>query len=533
MNIVSALYPALPDRFELLRDALPVHFIRASQTGTVLAGFFLILLADGLRKRRQRAMQLTISLLLVSSVLNLTKGLDFEEAIASLWLAGGLIRGRGEFRVRSPLPVARKSVQPAVSFALLYFGYLFAGFLVLRQSIRPTPSLAGVVLEPARQLFGWSSYHYLGAQAQWFQRSVILIGGLAVCFAIFSILRPLIPQRDAASHAGERVRELVDRYGLDTLSYFALQDGRRYFFDSTGEAVLTYRIQGTVALVGGEPLGRPDRVQPLVTSFMEFAEAYGLEPCFLGIRQSLIPLFNDAGMRTLKIGEEALVDLRSFDALRLKRKVRRALRHIEELGISVSRYSASDLPDSVRRQMKNIWDEWVSKKGGAERGFSMTLGRLPRESDEGCEVVVACREGKVLGYLCFVPAQHNRAWSLDSMRRGPDTPNGLMEACIIRAAETYRDSGHEAISLNFASLSNTTNDIDSRAVEATRRFLYENLSGFYQLKSLYQFNSKFEPHWQSRYVAFRQVRTMPKLAFAIVQSEDPIRLPLIRVRAER
>lgn len=533
MNIVSALYPALPYRSELLRDILPLHVIRASQTATVLAGFFLILLADGLLKRRRRAMQLTLILLVASSLFNLAKGLDFEEAGAAIWLAGGLIMARNEFRVRSPFPWAIRTIQPAISLVLLYCAYLFAGFLILRRVISPTPSVGGVLLEPFRLLFDTSPYHFAGAQAQWFQRSLPWIGGTALLFAILSLLRPLIPKPVATAHDLHRVREIVERYGMDTLSYFALQDGRRYFFDPSGEALLSYRIQGTVALVGGDPIGPQHRIRELVTSFIEFAEAYGLEPCFLGVAQSSVPFFNSLNMRTLKIGEEALVDLQSFDQSSLKRKVRRAVRHIDELGIHVHSYPVDRIPADIHSQMQDIWHEWVAVKGGAERGFSMTLGRLPRETDTGCDVVVACQDERVIGYLCLVPAQHHRSWSLDAMRRRPDAPNGLMEALIVRAAEMYRDRGYDTISLNFATLSNSTNEIDSRALEATRRFLYDNLSGFYQLKSLYQFNSKFEPRWQSRYVAFRTVRRMPKLAFAIVQSEDPIRLPTLSVRIER
>jgi lysylphosphatidylglycerol synthetase-like protein (DUF2156 family) len=44
---------------------------------------------------------------------------------------------------------------------------------------------------------------------------------------------------------------------------------------------------------------------------------------------------------------------------------------------------------------------------------------------------------------------------------------------------------------------------------------------------LYQFNDKFDPDWCSRYLAYRDVLKIPKLALAIAQSEDPIRLPSI------
>src|SRR5947209_53428 len=104
INILSALSPAIPGRMEVLEDILPIHLIRGTQTATVLAGFFLILLADGLRKRRRRAMQVAVALLVASTFLNIVKGLDVEEAVAAVLIAAGLIARRDAFTVPSRLP---------------------------------------------------------------------------------------------------------------------------------------------------------------------------------------------------------------------------------------------------------------------------------------------------------------------------------------------------------------------------------------------------------------------------------------------
>jgi lysylphosphatidylglycerol synthetase-like protein (DUF2156 family) len=78
--------------------------------------------------------------------------------------------------------------------------------------------------------------------------------------------------------------------------------------------------------------------------------------------------------------------------------------------------------------------------------------------------------------------------------------------------------------LNFATLSNTQEDIDSRALDGARQFLWKHLSSVYQLKSLYQFNEKFQPCWRSRYLAYGDVLKIPKLAVAIAQTEAPLQI---------
>ncbi|MGH2442218.1 MAG: bifunctional lysylphosphatidylglycerol flippase/synthetase MprF [Chloroflexota bacterium] len=525
INILSALYPAIPGRIELLRDVLPMHLIRGSQTATVLVGFALILLADGLRKRRRRAMQIVVALLTASIVLNLSKGLDFEEAIGAGALAVGLILYRQAFQVSGIVPEPRRLLQRIATFTLMYYSYLLLGFLVLGHRVRPAPTFVGVTLEPFRMLWSTPLYQFHTAQGRWFHLSLSVTGILAGFLVLTQILRPFVPHRTASTTDLARVRELVRRYGSDTLSYFAFQHGRSYFFDDSGEAFLSYRLWGTVAIVGGHPIGAPERIPHLINRFLEFSTSSGIEPCFLGIGGSNLGVYARAGLRTLKVGEEALIDLPDFDATLLKRKVRRAARHIHDAGITVTGYRRDALPAAIAHQMEGIHRAWIRERGGNERGFSMTLGRLPEQIDADCEIMVAVEGDHLWGYLCLVPAYSGSAWSLDAMRRRAGAPNGLMEALVIAAAESYRERGYRTLSLNFATLSNSENNIDSKAVESTRRFLYEHLSSVYQLKSLAQFNGKFLPRWQSRYLAYRDVTKIPKVAIAIAQSEDPIKIP--------
>jgi phosphatidylglycerol lysyltransferase len=531
VDIVSAVLPEIPHRVELLRDLLPFDIIHGSSTATVLAGFCLILVANGLRMRRSRALHLTVGLLLLSVVLHLTKGLDVEEAALALVLAGWLFTVRGVFDIPSRVLTPRRLLGHLGEAFILYWSYVLIGFVVLRRGVRPTPDLENVVLEPFRLLVGTPHFLYVTHHAGWFEDSLTVVACIFAIYAVALSLVPLISLARPTETEIARATALVRTHGSDTLSYFALQDGRSYYFLPDGSAFLSYRLWGNVALVGGDPVGPPHRIVDCIRSFQEVAKASGMQPCFLGIAAETVHLYREAGLRTLKIGEEALVDLRTFEAPSLKRKVRRAARHIEEIGVSMTTYRSHEIPADVEAAARAIDREWVEIKGGAERGFSMTLGRFPRPDDEGCEVTVAACDGKVIGFVSVVPVYGTRSWSLDAMRRSPNSPNGLMEAMIIHLCERYRDAGYRTLSLNFASLANSVDDMTSRVLDETRRFIFDNLSGVYQLKTLAQFNSKFNPTWRSRYLAYGDILTFPKYVLAVVQAEDPIRLP--RLVADR
>ena len=63
------------------------------------AGLALVILGLYLARRRRRAWGLAVVVLVASGVLNVLKGLDLEEALASWALAGGLLWGRESFHV--------------------------------------------------------------------------------------------------------------------------------------------------------------------------------------------------------------------------------------------------------------------------------------------------------------------------------------------------------------------------------------------------------------------------------------------------
>jgi lysyl-tRNA synthetase class 2 len=94
----------------------------------------------------------------------------------------------------------------------------------------------------------------------------------------------------------------------------------------------------------------------------------------------------------------------------------------------------------------------------------------------------------------------------------------------MQASRMLRAEGAEFMSLNFASLSSTEACVaEPRAITSIRRFLFDNLSSMYQLKTLYQFNAKFEPEWSSRYLVYGDLMRAGKILMAVIQAEDPIK----------
>lgn len=314
------------------------------------------------------------------------------------------------------------------------------------------------------------------------------------------------------------VRVLLKKYGYDSLSYFSLQDNRKYFFSSSGRSFLSYKVWKNVALVSADPIGPKEEIHKILKEFMYFTKGANLKSCFIGLQAENRALLKNFRFKTVKVGEEAIMQLSEFNKQYLKKKVRRAERYVQRLGIECQIYTRANIPPIFLSQIEKISQEWLQQKGKKEHGFSMSLGRIPTMRDQDCEFILAVQNQNVLGYLSMVPIYGRNSWSLDAMRRRTYAPNGLMEFLIIQALDYYKHKRAEIVSLNFATFMNSQKEY-GKMKRMLLACIYAPLATVYKCRSLYAFNNKFLPQWQSRYIAVERMRYIPLFIVALAVAE--------------
>jgi len=83
IGVVSALTPEMASRSELVRGVLPPGVPETARVVALALGLALIWLSRSLARRKHRAWQLAIGVVVASAAAHLAKGLDFEEALAT------------------------------------------------------------------------------------------------------------------------------------------------------------------------------------------------------------------------------------------------------------------------------------------------------------------------------------------------------------------------------------------------------------------------------------------------------------------
>jgi lysyl-tRNA synthetase class 2 len=493
IGIVSALTPELASRLDIVQGVLPPGVPEAARLLSLAFAFGLIWLWRSLSRRKRRAWQLAVALVVASALAHLAKGLDFEEAAGSLLLLGALWRYRHAF----DRPGDPETIRPLVQVGLA--GAAVAGLLVL------------------------SSHDTLVYSDRIEDALVIVAAGLGVR-ALYLWLRPLASRVQQTARERALAEAVVRKRGADSLSYFALRRDKSYFFSPSGRSFLAYRVVGGAALVSGDPIGEPAELPELVAEFHRLAQASGWRLGVLGCSPEQLPLYETAGLKSLYLGDEAVVRPETFSLEgRRIRKVRQSVSRLERAGFRVELLRAADAGELLRREIAGV--AAVCRGRWPERGFTMAMDDL-FAYDDAVLAVAFDSAGRVGAFMQLVPSPASGGYSLATMRRRRDTPNGLMEFLIVRTIEWAACERVPELSLNFA----VFGDVLRAGSDATRakrgfRLVLLRLDRVFQLERLHSFSRKFAPEWRPRYVCFERWLDFPIVGLAYLHAESLLSPP--------
>ena len=492
LSIVSALTPEMADRLRLVQGVLPPGVPAAARTLVLALGFGTIWLSRGLARRKRRAWVLAVALVSASAIAHLAQGLDVEEAAVHLALLVALFRARRQFVAPGDPTTIMPLVQVAAAITIGIVCLLAELYLTDDTSIR-------------------------------IERALALVVGALAFRALWLWLRPP-GAAPCSADAHDRATALVLERGEDSLAYFALRRDKAYFFSPSGRSFLAYRVIGGTALVAGDPIGDASERRELVAEFVRVARAKAWRVAIAGASSEALEDYAALGFKSLYLGDEAVIRPSEFTLDgRAIRKVRQSVSRLEKGGYQVRVLSIADADEGLRRDLEVVSREW--RGNWPERGFTMAMDALFAYPDTVLAVAVG-PNGSVGGFLQLVPSPASEGYSLASMRRRRDTPNGLMEYLITETIAWARAHAVAELSLNFAVFADFLRaDEEARPlVRATRCVLLKG-DRLFQLERLHSFNRKFFPHWRRRYFCFERWSDLPLAGLAYLHAESLLTPP--------
>ncbi|MES1246272.1 MAG: phosphatidylglycerol lysyltransferase domain-containing protein [Actinomycetota bacterium] len=521
--VLAILDAMLPEHRHSLMFAFdPAHVHALTKALVVPLSGALLVAARALARGSRRGWQAAVGVLVVLLVLHVGRRFDEGALVTALTLVA-LVGRRGDFR-RAGDPVTRRRIAVHALVAAAGVGlYGIVAIWLTRLMADQSYTVPFALKITGRALAGLSfrgADHLSGSISDWFPVSAFLLGWGSVAFVLVEWTAPWRYRLQQPADERGRAGRIVAAWGHDTLAPFALRADKSYFFADDEGAFLAYRVVGGVAIVAGDPIGPEEACIRLLDDFRAFAHDRGWRLAILGAGGERLQAYRSLGLRAVYHGDEAVVDTAAFSLDgRAIRKVRQSTHRLRNAGYTTKVLRPSEIDDGLRAELESIAAEWRGSQ--PERGFVMALDALFNLGDDDVVFVVGYDEAeRPQGFLHFAVAHAGNALSLSSMPRRRSVPNGFVEWLVCASVEWARAVGYRRVSLNFAPFAAIFAGTELTVGRRVARAGLSRLKGWFQLDNLLQFNRKFFPEWQARYVVFERVRDLPRVSVAALAAES-------------
>ena len=528
LTVLDILRPVDHQRRHWESRAVSSMFDGTTFAAAMISAGALLVLAGALRRRKKRAWLLAVAAVGVGIVTHVHWH-RFSVVLLNVAVLGLLIWARRDFTARSE----RSGRFTAVRVLLVMGSVSIVAGLLLTHRLAPRSPFGDQVVEVLSGLVGFTPELEFRKASSSSVTEVALntLGGLTALLTLLSFLAPVRKPARLSATAEAQLRLLLDKFGSrDSLGYFALRGDKVAVFSPSGKAAIVYRVIGSVTLASGDPLGDPEAWPGAISAWLAEADTYAWTPGVIGASEEAAIAYRRAGLDSLELGDEAVLELDEFSLDgRSMRVVRQAVNRVRRAGYTLdvrrqSELDAAELAEAVTTAEALRGEE-------VERGFSMALGRLGDDRDP--QVMIARArdgEGRLVAVLAFVPWGPD-GLSLDLMRRSRETENGTIEFLVAGVAEQVKALGVQRISLNFA-VFRSVFERGSRVGAGPVLRLWHRvllLAGrWWQIESLYRANAKYQPEWVPRFVCFRRAAELPRVAVAALEAEAFIQRPRLR-----
>lgn len=524
-NLLSAVTPNLPDRLDWLEQILPFEVRAGAHLFAALSGFFLLILSANLLRRKRVAWLLTIGLLIISIISNLLKGWDYEESLLSTVLLGQLLLMRQVFTARSDRPSIIHGIQALVMALLFTLSYGTLGFFWLDHHYSVDFRLSQALRQTLTMFLALnnegvpSSSHF----GRFFADSIYIVGAVTLLYALWMLMRPVLIHQEATPEERKRARRIIEQYGCSSLAKFALLDDKSYYFSPSGRSVIAYVPEGRSAIALGDPIGAVADRREAIASFKQFCDRNDWQPAFYQTLAADLELYESLGFKTLKIGEEAVVELKTFTLQgKAGKHLRTTVNKFNKLGYSV-RFHTPPIANKLLQELRAISNEWLEHINGSEKKFS--LGWFNDEYLKDCEIaVVYDAQNNPLAFANIVPEYQLNEITIDLMRHVAKAEPGTMDFLFISLFERFKKLGYDSFNLGLVVLSGVGEIPPASRLERGMHYLYEHLNQFYHFQGLRAYKDKFNPQWESRYLVYPRLAALPDVVVGLVRADSGDRL---------
>ncbi|HEX2841061.1 bifunctional lysylphosphatidylglycerol flippase/synthetase MprF [Hyphomicrobium sp.] len=493
--MVSGALPAEHQRMAILRYTVPLPFVEASHFVASIIGTLLLIVAYGLARRLESAWRVATILLLLGATFSLLKGIDYEEAVVCLTIAGLLIVGRRWFYRKGGILSGSLQSSEILAIGLASITSIWIGFLAFRD-VSYDDSL-------------WWDFAYRG-DASRFLRATVGVAVTVLATMAYRLLHRSAPVSNTAPREDLKTAAPIVNASEFSSANLALIGDKRFLFNADKTGFVMYGTQGSSWIAMGDPIVTADAdPAALVWQFKELVDRHSGIPAFYQVASTNLPLYLDAGFSMVKLGEEAWVDLRTFTLEGAEgRKLRQAMSKSQRMGATFEIIPAAEV-EPLLPDLRRVSEAWLAEKKQKEKGFS--LGYWTDAYMRLHDVGLVRIHGRIAAFANIWRSANRHEMSIDIMRVRHDAPNGTMDFLFTALMDNAKGEGYRWFNLGMAPLSGLPQHRLAPLWSRLGTWLSRHGDRFYKFEGLRLFKNKFRPEWRPKYLAYPSGVLLPQI----------------------
>ena len=501
INILSAITPPIRERMHLLRRFVPLGTIHASNTLILFTGLSLLVTAAFLLRGLRSAWLIALTLSVLSLIGNVTKALDYEEALLAAATIGVLLATVDQYRVRSSNRLMAAGLKTAAASFGVVIVFGFISFYFIRQKHFGIDfSWQQSLLHTLKSflLVEDTSLHPLTRFGREFIRLIRTLGFFTWSFLLYTLIRPHLKKQSGHASCQERAQLLLDRFGDSTTDYFKVGKDKLFYFSGQYEAFIAYRIARSFAIVLEEPVCAGENKAAVLAEFDRYCRKMGLRTAFYRVDESSLHWF-DEGKKNIMIGQEAILQISNFTLEGKDRKsLRNGLNSLRKKGY-LTQVHAAPHSDAFLAGLRDVSDEWLDCYGKQELIFSQ--GMFDEQELRGQDVItLEDEEGTVKAFLNLIPSYAEDECTYDLIRKTEDAPGAAMDALIVALIDYARERGQQYLNLGLVPMSGITQP--DNTAEQIIRLAASRIKRFRHYQGLREFKEKYATLWENKYLMY-------------------------------
>ena len=525
VDLLAAVLPALPERLRVLEDLFPLDVRTGARVFGAFASFLLFNLAFALRRRKRQAWLITCLLLVASIISHLLTGLNVEEGLASGALLLLLLWMRPLFTAASDRPSVQQGALTLLLAVVFTLAYGTVGFYLLDSHYSVNFDWLQALGQTLAMFFTENDAGLIPIthHGRRFAESIHLIGALTLAYAMVMMLRPVLLEPGTTGAEKQAATRVVASHAKASLAALTLLPDKTLFFSASRRSMLAFGVFGRAAVVLGDPIGPADENPAMVASFRDHCLTNDWRPAFYQTLPDHLELYEALGFRSVKIGEEGIVDLTAFTLSgKAAGPLRTPINKLQKLGHRVEFHQAP-LQESLLDELEPVSRQWLQRMKGAEKKFS--LGWFDHDYLRGTEVaLVRTPEGAVSAFANLLVGVRPDEVAIDLMRCCTTLEPGTMDVLFTSLLQHYKQAGFRRFSLGLSALSGLGEHQESPRLEKAMSKLADHLDRFYGFRGLHRYKAKFRPIWEPRYLVYPSLAALPDVVIALMRLDSGDRL---------